>query len=175
MSLRPITRILMLTIVALLSFSQANSQTYVPKEKTIGIEVGYNSHNKSALTGIAFSYRFNRYFRLAPNVQYVFRNNNTDGFSINIDGQVPFGLKNVPIEIYPIFGVNYSSWNNKSTKFERDFSDDVSTRENNFGLNLGGGVGVKCSGHLRLFVNGRYTFVRHFGTAMVAAGILYSF
>ena len=81
----------------------------------------------------------------------------------------------MPIEIYPIFGVNYSSWNNKSTKFERDFSDDVSTRENNFGLNLGGGVGVKCSGHLRLFVNGRYTFVRHFGTAMVAAGILYSF
>ncbi|MDE5844474.1 MAG: porin family protein [Muribaculaceae bacterium] len=175
MPLRLFTRILTLTIVTLFNISEVKAQDYIPKEKTIGIEAGYNSRNRSALAGIAFSYRFNRYFRLAPNVQYVFNNNKTDGFSINLDGHIPFSLKNSPVELYPLAGVNYSMWNKKDTKSHRDFSDDVSSRETNFGINLGGGVGMRCSGHLRLFVEGRYTFVRHFSSAMVMAGIQYCF
>ncbi|MDE5970761.1 MAG: porin family protein [Muribaculaceae bacterium] len=172
---RILKRILALTIVALFAVTEVKAQDYIPKEKTIGVEAGYNSKNQSALAGIAFSYRFSHHFRLAPNVQYVFNNKNIDGFSINIDAHVPFGLKNTPVELYPIAGMNYSMWNNKAELFDQDFNNDVSTRQSNFGLNLGGGVGMKFSAHLRLFVEGRYTFVRHFSTAMVSAGIVYSF
>lgn len=59
-------------------------------EKTLGLQTGYITYNQSAVAGIEFTYRFNRNFRLAPSVNYVFRHKSVDALMINLNAQVPF-------------------------------------------------------------------------------------
>ena len=57
-------------------------------EKTLGLQTGYITYNQSAVAGIEFTYRFNRNFRLAPSVNYVFRHKSVDALMINLNAQV---------------------------------------------------------------------------------------
>lgn len=170
-----INRLAPLFILFAFSFGSASAADFRKGEKTIGIELGYNTFNEAPATGIAFSYRFSRRLRIAPNVQYIFRKNQTDAFIFNCDIHVPFPVKDTPVEFYPIAGINYASWNHRNVELRTSLSDDVSTRDSQFGLNLGSGVGIKCSGNLRLFIEGRYSFVRDYNTTTILAGIAYSF
>lgn len=170
-----INRLALLFILFAFSFVSVNADDFRKGEKTIGIELGYNTFNEAPATGIAFSYRFSRRLRVAPNVQYIFRKNHTDAFIFNCDIHVPFPVKASPVEFYPIAGISYASWNNRTSGTRTNIIDDVSTRDSQFGLNLGGGVGIKCSGNLRLLIEGRYSFVRDYNTTMILAGIAYNF
>lgn len=170
-----LNRLTPLFILFAFSFVSVNADDFRKGEKTIGIELGYSSFSEAPATGIAFSYRFSRRLRIAPNVQYIFRKNQIDAFIFNCDIHVPFPVKDSPVEFYPIAGINYSSWNHRNVHLHSSLSDDVSTRDSQFGLNLGSGVGIRCTGNLRLFIEGRYSFVRDYDTTTILAGIAYSF
>lgn len=154
------------------------AQAAVKGERNVGVTAGYTSSNKSAVAGIGFSYAFSQHFRVAPNLQYAFRNNNRDGLLINFDFHVPLNIESGnKVEIYPIVGLNYSCWTNyyKSEEKEKDNSNDVSTRKNRFGLNAGAGVGYNVTETIRLSFDARYTLVKGFNTTTLAAGIAYRF
>lgn len=163
-------------VFSLLMFIVATSTVFAQRgEKIIGVETGFNSHNKTPLAGVFFSYRFSNHFQVSPNVQYVFKKKHTDAFIFNCDFQVPFNLATTPVDVYPLAGLSYASWNFHDSLRSFDISDDVSSRYNHFGLNFGGGLSVKCSSTLRLKFEARYSVIKDFNTTMVMAGIGYSF
>lgn len=151
-------------------------------EKTLGIKAGYNTYNHRPLAGAQFSYRFNRLLRLSPNVEYVFRNDGLDAFMANLNIEFVFPLAQGRCDIYPLTGINFSSWNYHSTDITPMVSasdlpetNDVSSRVSRFGLNAGVGFGVNISGSLRLSASGTYTFIKEFHGANIVLGIHYRF
>ena len=142
-------------------------------EKTLGLQTGYITYNQSAVAGIEFTYRFNRNFRLAPSVNYVFRHKSVDALMINLSAQVPFPFAG-KWEVFPLAGINYSSWNyHKGTA--TDNNPDVASRVTRFGLNLGAGIGVAATSTLRLSLTADYVFIKHFGGCNILAKIAYKF
>ena len=139
-------------------------------EKTFGIKTGYITRNKSALAGIEFSYRFSKHFMLNPNIDYAFRNNNIDAFLFNIDTAYPIAIGSPRAEIYPIAGLNYSSWNSRVPDEE-----DSSVRTSRFGLNAGIGFIYKVTPTLRLNASARFTAVKRVSTGLFNIGIGYCF
>ena len=53
--------------------------------------------------------------------------------------------------------------------------DDVTTRTSAFGLNFGGGMGIKVTSTLKLNIQARYTLVSQRSGARITAGIAYVF
>lgn len=154
-----------------------NSSAAVKGEKNVGVQLGYTTCNKSAVAGIGFSYAFSSHFRLAPNLQYAFRNHNRDGLLINFDCHVPLDINSgKKVEVYPIVGLNYSCWTDYYKEYlTEEESDDVSTRKNRFGLNAGAGVNYKITDTIKLSFETRYTLVKSFSTTTLALGIAYRF
>lgn len=143
------------------------------KEKTAGITVGYIGHNNSAVTGVDFTYRFSRHFRVAPEVLYAFRYHGEDALIINLNVDVPFSIAD-RVEIYPLAGINFTNWNYHG-KVQSEENYDVTTRVSNFGLNVGGGIGVGISPTLRLGLEAQWALVKDFSSAIVLAKIAYVF
>ena len=151
-------------------------------EKTLGVRVGYNTHNKRPLVGAQFSYRFNHLLRLSPTAEYVFRNDGLDALMLNLNMEFVFPLAQGRCDIYPLAGINFSSWNyhNLDSYLPPDGAaltptNDVSSRVSRFGLNAGAGFGVNISGSLRLSASATYTFIKKFHGANIALGIHYLF
>lgn len=166
----------LLILAAILAFLPALTARGADKgEKTFGLHTGYMSRNKSADAGLFFQYTFSERFRLQPSVDVVFRHRDRDAFMINLNAQTPFDLGTDNIDLYPYAGLNYSSWNYHYPKGFESFSDDVSTRTNRFGLNLGAGFGIKVTPTLRLSLEAGYTFVKRNSSTSVLAGIGYCF
>lgn len=157
---------------ATLSIPYANAEG-TPHEKTVGLVAGYVSQNNSAIAGIDFSYRFSRRFRLAPQALYAFRHNKQDALIINVNAQIPFDLGK-QWEIYPLAGINYTSWNFHANKIANDDAD-VTSRVNRFGLNVGAGAGVNISSTLRLGIEGQWALVKDYQSANILAKIAYIF
>ncbi len=163
--------IIAVSAISALSF-EADAQR---GEKVIGIQAGYNSHNESAVAGVFFSYRFSQHFRVAPSAQYVFRNKHTDAFLLNCDLQVPFSFGLKRVELYPMAGLCFASWNTHSLMKSVTHTDDVSSRTDRFGLNIGAGMSVKCTSTLRLNFDVRYSVIDDYNTTMATVGIGYCF
>lgn len=151
-------------------------------EKTLGIRAGYNTYNNRPLAGAQFSYRFNRLLKLSPAVEYVFRNDGRDALMIDLNMDFVFPLAQGRCDIYPLAGINFSSWNfhkldaiHASPENHLSSTNDVSTRVSRFGLNAGAGFGVNISGSLRLSATATYTFIKEFHGANITAGIHYRF
>lgn len=150
-------------------------------EKTLGIRAGYNTYNKRPLAGVQFSYRFNRLLRLSPSAEYVFRNSGLDALMVDLNMEFVFPLAQGRCDIYPLAGINFSSWNyhNLDANLHNDAAlsptDDVSSRVSRIGLNAGAGFGFNISGSLRLSLNATYTIIKEFHGANIAAGIHYRF
>lgn len=142
-------------------------------EKTVGLTAGYIGHNNSAVAGIEFSYRFSNHFRLAPQALYAFRHNEEDALIINLNAEVPFDLGE-KWEIYPLAGLNYTSWNFHGNKVINDDSD-VTSRITRFGLNVGGGVAINISTTLRIGAEFQWALVKGYNSANAMAKIAYIF
>lgn len=153
---------------------EAPAENRYKGEKTLGIELGYASRNNSAITGIEFTYRFSRCFRLAPAINYTFRHDNTDALALNINAQIPFSLnKQGSWELFPIAGIGYTSWNFHSPKGWLD--EDVTTRRNRLGLNIGVGTGVNVSSGMRLGAKVEFALNQGYSSANALAFIAYIF
>lgn len=167
------TVILSLSLIAALIPADANAAA---GEKTFGVKTGYVSRNTSALAGLFFQYSFSDHFRIAPDAEVVFRHKDRDAFIVDLDCQFPFKFaQDGKTSLYPIAGLNYSSWNRHMTKVEEDQTKDVSSRSGKFGLNLGAGFDLKCSSTLKLSLEARYSLVKSNSSVQISAGIGYIF
>lgn len=173
---RWIVAFLMLT--ALCAAPQAAKADIFTGEKTLGLKAGYNTWNERAVAGVQFSYRFNRLLRLSPDIMYVFRNSGVDALMIDLNMQFVFPVAGGSVNLFPLAGVNYSSWNFHPTSEQKALTgdyNDVSTRVNRLGLNVGAGLDVNITGSLKLSVGGVYTIIERFHGANITAGIHYRF
>lgn len=151
--------------------------TAVARENSMGIRIGYNTRNASPGAGLWFQHEFSSHFRLAPNVDYIFRNDNTDALSINCNSQFPFrfGLYD-SFAFYPLAGLNYTSWNyHHNDAPEAEGADDVTSRNNRFGLNAGVGIEYRATPTLKLALEAKGTLVKSYSSATITLSIGYIF
>ena len=149
-------------------------------EKSLGPKIGYVSRNESASAGLVFQYAFSQHFRVAPELGYIFRHNNYDAFTFDLNAHFPFDFTGERVAFYPLGGINYSSWSHhfKNGSFEDTGiieSNDVSTRTARFGLNIGAGFDLRCNETLKLTLEAKYIFIKGYSTAAICAGISYVF
>ncbi|MBD5185986.1 MAG: porin family protein [Bacteroides sp.] len=142
-------------------------------EKTLGLRGGYNTRNESGVAGVYFQYAFSRHVRLAPNVDYVFRNKGTDAYSCNINVHFPlyFG-SSTRFDLYPLAGVNFISWNHRLNNSD---GIDTSSRVSRLGLNAGAGAEYYCTPTLKLCVEAKCNFVEANTSGVFSIGIGYVF
>ncbi|MDE6460461.1 MAG: porin family protein [Paramuribaculum sp.] len=142
-------------------------------EKSIGLRGGYTTSNKSAVAGLYFQYAFSSKFRLAPDIMYTFRNNGTDAYSINMNAQIPFSLKDNRFALYPLAGINYTSWNKLKEDYEGH--DDAKSRFDRLGLNIGGGIEYYVKPTLKLSFEAKYRALKDYGSGVFTMSIGYVF
>lgn len=170
-----------LTVLAIIIASSLPANAQISKgEKSLGPKIGYVSRNKSAIAGLVFQYAFSQHFRIAPEISYIFRHNNYDASTVDINAHIPFGFTGEKVAFYPLAGINYSSWShhfrdNGSESSEIIESKDVSTRTARFGLNVGAGFDMRCSETLKLSLEAKYIIIKGYTTAVICAGISYVF
>lgn len=153
-------------------------------DKVFGVRTGYVSRNNSADIGLFFQYTFNKYFRLQPSADLVFRHNDRDAFMVDINGQVPIDFSTDKFNLYPFAGLNFSSWNHHLPatlipSLTENGAPGVipasSSRSNYFGVNFGAGFDLNVSKTLRISLEAGYTFVKSNSGVRVLAGIGYIF
>ncbi|MDE5785284.1 MAG: porin family protein [Duncaniella sp.] len=164
----------------LLAATAFQSSAQVEKgQKSLGFHGGYATYNTSALAGVSFQYTFSRHFRLAPSVDYIFNHKDTDGLMFNIDYHGPVSLNAAhTIYFYHLLGLNYASWHHAAKRpapEEGAPGSDVSSRENNFGLDVGAGFEWYVRPTLRLSLEGKFNWIRHADTGLFYLGISYVF
>lgn len=161
-------------LIFLFASIPANAQ-FQRGEKSVGARFGYVSTNESATMGLLFQYTISRHLRLAPEVSCVFKHHHRDAFSLDLNLHTPFPFSGDKFALYPLAGLNYSSWNVTQPKQIIDEMDDVSTRYSRIGLNLGAGFELRCSRTLKLGIEAKYTLTKRFSGAYVSALIGYIF
>ena len=168
-----------LLLTALLGIASALPLDAVTRgEKNIGITGGYNTRNTSASAGVFFQYNVSKIVRIAPDITYIFRHDHRDGLALNLDVQIPLSLAaSTRWNIYPLAGINYTSWNMhpRQLSSQDHGSDDVTTRSNRLGINVGAGLDFNVTPTMKLFLQGRFTSVRHYSYGGISVGIGYSF
>ena len=143
-------------------------------EKTLGMIAGYCGSNTSALAGLEFSYRFNRWLRLAPQAEYVVRHKDRDALLLNVNVQFPFLMSLDRMAVYPQVGLNYSSWNYHFDGGSQEY-DAAINRISRFGLNVGAGYELDLTPSLRMGVIAEYLIVKKFNSFNAAVKIAYRF
>lgn len=164
-------------VMSVIAMSASTSQAQISKgEKSFGPKVGYISKNTSAVAGLVFRYSFSDHIRIAPELSYAFKHNNLDAFMFDLNVNVPFGIIGAErVVLYPLAGMNYSSWNRHIDRTQEDLDNDVSTRRKRFGLNLGAGVELKCSESIKLNLEAKDCFIKGYSSVMVTIGFGYIF
>ncbi len=149
-------------------------------QKSVGFHGGYATYNTSGLAGVGFQYAFSRHFRLAPSVDYIFTHKKVDGLMFNIDYHGPVSLNQArTVYFYHLLGINYASWHHSPEDIGEGEVNagmaDVSSRDNNFGLDVGAGFEWYVSPTLRLSLEGKFNWVHHANTGLFYLGISYVF
>ncbi len=175
MAFSPLCRRLTALILIILSacVSSFAREPYSRGEKSFGPRVGYVTRNCSALGGLVFQYSFSRHVRIAPEASIIFRHKNLDALSVDIDMQFPLQLESDRMAFYPILGLDFTSWN--SHRIQEGTNKDVSNHVNRFGANAGAGFEIRCTPTLKIFLEAKYTLVKTYPGATVAAGLAYVF
>lgn len=170
----------LLAVILLLGGTFAPTFAATKGEKVFGVHTGYVSRNRSADVGLFFQYSFSQMFRLQPSADIIFRHNDRDAYIIDLNAQVPINIGEEDVcSLYPYAGLNFSSWNRHNYLHNGDLVnpgfDEVSSRNNYFGVNVGAGFDLKVSSTLKVSIEAGYTFVKRNSGVRVLAGIGYIF
>lgn len=144
-------------------------------EKSVGIRGGYTSKNRSATAGLYFQYSFNKSFRISPNLDYTFRHNGIDAYSINLNCHMPIALRSERIRAYPLAGLNYTSWNQINNADSYSSIDDSSTRTSRLGANMGAGIEYYATSTMKLALEAKYLLAKNYSSAIISLSIGYVF
>lgn len=161
-------------IIAALAFMLPQQAAAQKGQPCFGVQTGYISTNNSAIAGLFFQYGFSDHFRLAPEVGCVFRHNNVDAFTVDLNTHYPITFrKSDAVQLYPLAGLNFSSWNRHH--IDPESTDDVTSRKLKWGLNLGAGFQLKATPALTLKFEAKYLLVSKYSSLVISAGIGYCF
>lgn len=165
------TFISFLAILAVVNTEKVNAS-----EKTFGLRIGYNTRTEAPLAGMFFQYSFGEHFRLSPNLDYYFRHNDVDALSVNCNVHIPFKLlQSGKSALYPLAGLNYSTWSYHFEGEELTTTNDVTMRHTRVGLNLGAGFEYYASPTLKLSVEAKATLLKSYSSGTFTASIGYVF
>lgn len=132
-------------------------------EKTVGIGGGFATYNHAGFGKLYFQYSFIPLVRIAPEIDYVFRHDNTTGFSVSVDCQFPFKI--IPgFKFYPLAGITYNSW-----------SPQDLPHINQGGVDIGGGFDLYITHSLKFSLQGKYSLMKECSGAFFDLGIGYVF
>lgn len=163
----------MALIAAILALSIPQIAAAQKGEPCFGVQTGYISTNNSAIGGLFFQYGFSNHFRISPEVGCVFRHQNVDAFTFDINTHYPLMLtRSSGAQLYPLVGLDISSWHRHHHNPE---ADDVSTRSLKWGINIGAGFQFKASSSLKIKIEAKYLLVSRYSSLVVSAGIGYCF
>lgn len=155
-------KIIVLTLAVLFSAINLMAQR---GEKTVGLLAGYTTENQSAVAGLFFQYRCSSLLRLAPDCQFVIKNDNRSAFLFN--GNIHFLIKTSgKTNLYPLVGITYHNWKTYNTGMGN---------KNRFGTNLGVGYEVMPTSTLKLSVEAKYSLIKDFSSGNFFASIGYLF
>lgn len=143
-------------------------------EKSVGLRAGYITKNDAPTAGLFFKYSFSDHFRMATTFDYYFRHNNTDAYSININGEMPFSIIGNKLAVFPLVGFGLTSWNVKYPAGTGS-SDDTTTRKTRMGLNIGAGIDYKVTSTLKLGLELKYGWIKHYSGEAISLSIGYLF
>lgn len=167
-------KLLLLFLASIFTATSIPSAAASPEHpsKSLGVLGGYNTRNKSGEAGIFFQYRIKPHIRIAPDVTYITRRKGIDALDININVHFPLLDGGKHVNVYPLGGLSYTSWN-----IHNDYADvdDTTERSNKFGLNVGAGFEACLTPTLKLRLEGKWTAARHACTADFSIGIGYMF
>lgn len=141
-------------------------------EKSFGPKAGFNTRNTSAIAGLTFECPVGKLVRIAPSIGIAFRHRNLAALTIDADVHFPIAFAE-KWRFYPLAGVAFNSWSRNGV--DPESHDDVNTHKNGLGLNAGAGIEVRCKGALKLGLEAKYTLIRHYPNAQIAARIAYVF
>ena len=141
--------------------------------KSVGVFGGFNSELETGLAGVYFQYGCNKWLRLSPNMQMLFKKHDMSAFHINGNAHFVLPLDKA-INIYGITGITYQSWRHAKIKIDDDgrLKDRVSTR---FGVGLGAGIEAYCTKSLKVMLVVKHNFVDDYSSTDFFAGIGYVF
>lgn len=143
-------------------------------DKSLGVKGGYITLNHAPAAGLQFEYTFSDHFVLAPNIDYVFRNEQLDGLLFNLDYHGPWNLSpSGRASVYHILGLNYASWSSHTLMDGGDA--DVIKRYNRIGLDFGLGMAFYLKPTLKLSIEGKFNWLKHHNTGIFTAGLGYVF
>lgn len=179
---RPIA-VMMMTITVCLIMAVPDAVAQMNKgEKAFGPFAGYASKNESVVAGVQFQYAFSGHFRIAPDMGYVFRNQNLDAFVLDVNALFPFAFSGERVALYPLAGVAFRSWNPHNVNYreesvfgDSDNATDITTRKSKLGINAGAGFEMRLTPAMKLAVEAGYTFVKDFGCTRIIASLAYVF
>jgi len=140
-------------------------------ESTFGLQAGYTSTNKSAVAGLFFQYSFSDALRIAPQAGCVFRNEGLDAFQADVNMHFPLCFTPSRAQLYPIAGMNFSSWTCHNAVENTEATD----RKSRLGGNVGIGFQLKATPSLKLKIEGVYTVMKQYSTFAATIGIGYVF
>lgn len=173
--LQPIRTKLLVLIIALSASMTAFSASaqFVRGEKSFGPKVGYVTRNNSMSAGLAFQYSLSSVVRIAPEIGLIFRHENLSGLNIDVNVHLPINLNTKRCILYPIIGVNYTSWGLHSINVVNH--KDVTEHSNSLGVNGGAGFEYRCNNSMKLALEAHYSLLRHYSTTHLQASIAYIF
>lgn len=155
-------KIIVLTLAVLFSAINLMAQR---GEKTVGLLAGYTTENRSAVAGLFFQYRCSSLLRLAPDCQFVIKNNDRSAFIFN--GNAHFLIKtSSKTNLYPLAGITYHNWKGYNS---------IHGNRNRFGANFGAGFEVMATPTLKLSVEAKYSLIKDFSSGNFFASIGYLF
>lgn len=140
-------------------------------EAAFGVQTGYTSTNSSAVAGLFFQYNLTDGLRIAPQAGCVFRNQGLDAFQADVNLHFPLRFTPPKTQLYPIVGLDFSSWSRHNAVEDMDATD----RKSRLGGNAGLGFQLKATSSLKLKVEGIYTVMKQYSTFTATVGIGYVF
>lgn len=155
--------ILIIAIAAVLgAFMPAKAQAQ-KGEKTLGLMGGFATYNNGGFTDVYFQYTFADHFRIAPDLGYVFRNDNKSAFVLDVDMHFPFRVAR-GFAVYPLAGFTFNNWSYRHV--------DNASRA---GANFGAGFDLYLTSYLKLTLQGKYSLMNDTSGGFFGFGIGYVF
>ena len=155
---------ILILLMAILVPSYAMAQR---GEKSLGIMGGYNTRSESAVAGIYFQYRCGQLIRLAPDLQYVIKHDGVNAyqFNANVHFVINLGQK---VNFYPLAGVTFQSWRFNAQEISKE-------TKNYLGVNGGAGIEYMATSTLKVFFEGKYSWIKNLPSGTFAIGLGYCF
>lgn len=162
---RTFTKSLSMAILAI--FCLIGTQTAYSQsrrgEMTLGVAGGIATHNSGGYMDLYFQYTIANHVRIAPEIGYVFRNDDESAFITSVDVQFPFRLAR-GFNVYPLCGLTLNNWNHEH--------GDSYTR---VGGDFGAGFDIYLTSNFKLSLQGKYSLMNDCSGGFFNLGFGYVF